>query len=294
MLTPYLLLLVAVLCWSGNFIAGKFALREFPPFALVVLRIWLSAALLAAIYFTRPNRRRLTRADLTKFAELGLYSVALNQTGFTVGLNYTTVAHSSLIISLSPIFILLLARWQRLEALTARKLLGMGLAFFGVVVLTSEHGFGSASPTFLGDILTLAAAISFSLYTVVGKKVARTYDTLTMNTFAYLIGAVLVLPLAGWQLTDVPWSGVSWQAWLSLAYMAALGSVLAYLLYYYALSRLLASRVAAFAYLQPPLATLLGVLILSEALSPQLLAGAAAILGGLYLTQRPADSGLER
>ncbi|MFQ5927698.1 MAG: DMT family transporter, partial [Terriglobia bacterium] len=206
MLTAYLVLLVAVLCWSGNFIAGKFALRAFPPFALACLRIWLSAALLAAIYFTLPNRRRLTRADLKKFAELGLYGVALNQAGFTIGLNYTTVAHSALIISLSPIFVLLLARWQRLEALTPRKLLGMGLAFLGVVILTSEHGLGSSSPTFLGDAITLAAALAFSLYTVTGEKVAHTYDTLTLNTFAYLTGAVLVVPLAGWQLRAVAWS----------------------------------------------------------------------------------------
>ncbi|MBI4462179.1 MAG: DMT family transporter [Acidobacteria bacterium] len=283
----YLLILVMVLSWSGNFIAGKFALQELPPFALLFLRVWFSAALLSAIYFSSAGtRNRFTRADLRKFAELGLYGVALNQTGFTVGLHYTTVAHSSLIIALGPIFVLLLARWRRLEALTPRKLAGMGLAFAGVVILSSEHGFGSDSPTFLGDVITLMGSIAFAFYTVVGKRVALTYDTLAMNTYAYLTGAILVVPVAGWQLFTVPWEQVTWHGWLAVTYMAALASVVAYLIYYYALSKLSASRVAAFSYLQPVLATLFAVALLGESLSPQLLSGGTAVLVGVYLAER--------
>ena len=277
-----------VLCWSGNFVMGKVALRELPPFALLFLRVWLSAAILAAIYFSsgEHRRRRFVKADWKKFAELGCYGIALNQVGFTVGLNYTTVTHSALIIATGPIFVLLLARWQRLEVLTARKVLGMGLSFAGVVILSSEYGFGSQSPTLLGDVITLGGTVAFAVYTVVGKKVARTYHTLALNTFAYLSGALMVMPIAGWQLLRVSWASVSWRGWLGVAYMAVLASVVAYLIYYYALSKLSASRVAAFSYLQPVLATVLGAALLAEKVSLELLGGGTAVLVGVYLAER--------
>jgi len=292
MLGLYTLILVMVLCWSGNFIAGKVALRELPPFALLFLRVSFSAALLAAIYFTSPEsrRERVDKTALKKFAELGLYGVALNQTGFTVGLHHTTVAHSALVIALGPIFVLLLARWQRLEALTTRKLLGMFISFAGVLILTSEHGLGAGSPTLAGDLITLAGSVAFAFYTIAGKKVALTYNTLAMNTYAYLIGAILVVPISAWQLRAVPWATISWRGWLAVGYMAGLASVAAYLIYYYALSKLSASRVAAFGYLQPVVATLLGVLLLKESLSPQLLAGGSAVLLGVYLAERARNS----
>lgn len=288
----YPLIFLMVLCWSGNFIAGKFALQELPPFALVCLRVWFSAALLAGIYFTSPEARaaRFSGTDLKKFAELGLYGVVLNQTGFTVGLHYTTVAHSSLIIALGPIFVLALARWRGLEVLTARKLLGMAISFVGVAILSSEYGFGSDSPTFVGDVITLAGSIAFAFYTVVGKRVALTYGTLAMNTYAYLTGALLVLPLTGWQLVGVPWEEITGRGWASVVYMAALASVVAYLIYYYALSKLSASRVAAFSYLQPVIATLLGVVALGETLSPRLVGGGTAVLLGVYLAERARDN----
>ena len=292
MLTLYALLLLMVLCWSGNFIAVKFALREFSPFALACLRVWLSTLLLVAIYFASPARRhpRFAASDFKNFALLGLTGIALNQTGFTVGLHYTTVAHSALIITLGPIFVLLLARWQGLEALTSQKLLGMGLSFLGAAILTSEHGFGSTSPTFLGDAITLAGSVAFAVYTVAGKRVATSYSTLAMNTFAYLAGAAFLLPLAAWQLPQVAWSEISWRGWLALGYVVVVASVLAYQIYYYALARLSASRVVAFTYLQPVLGTLLGVVLLGESLSTQLIAGGSTVLVGVYLTERPGEA----
>ena len=233
MVKLYSLILLMVLCWSGNFVLGKVTLRELPPFALLFLRVWFSAAILAAIYFSAGEHRRqqFVGADWKKFAELGCYGIALNQVGFVVGLNYTTVAHSALVIATGPIFVLLLACWQRLEALTPRKVLGMALAFAGVVVLSSEHGLSAHSPTLLGDVITLGGTLAFAIYTVASKQVAQTYDTLALNMFAYLFGALMVVPVAGWQLWQVSWASVSWRGWLGLAYMTVLASVVAYLIY---------------------------------------------------------------
>ena len=284
----WVLIAVMVLAWSGNFIIAKFTLRELPPFALLFLRVLFSNGLLLPLYLASRQHRRqpLERGDWKWFALLGLFGIALNQTGFTVGLHHTTVSHSSLIISLSPLLVLILASRMQLERFTRQKLAGMALSFAGVGVLTLEHGAGTRNPTFLGDLLTFGGSIAFALYTVYGKKVAERYDTLTLNTFTYLAGLVVVTPLAGWELFEVNWAAVTWRGWLGVAYMAAMASVAAYMIFYYALSKISASRVIAFSYLQPVLATILAILFLGERITPYLLVGGALVLVGVALAER--------
>jgi drug/metabolite transporter (DMT)-like permease len=284
----YALLLLMVFAWSFNFIVAKYALREFPPFALLFLRVIVSNALLLLLYLGSGHHRRrpLQRGDWRWFALLGLFGIAMNQVGFTVGINYTTVAHSSLIITTTPLYVLVLATRMKLEAFTKLKLLGMLLSFTGVVVLTLEDGLGASSPTFLGDIITLGGAVAFALYTVYGKHVAGRYDTLTLTTFIYVAGAVVVMPLAGWQLFEVSWPQVTWQGWMGVFYMAAVASVAAYMIFYYALTKIPATRVISFTYLQPVLATILAILLLGERVTQNLLIGGTLVLLGVILATR--------
>lgn len=283
----YLLLLLMVLGWSVNFIVAKFTLREVSPFALLFLRILFSNVLLLGIYFGSAHYRRrpLAPGDWRWFGLLGLFGIAMNQTGFTVGINYTTVSHSSLIISLTPVFVLLLATRMKLERVTMLKAVGMAMALAGVVVLTREHGTGPQAPSLTGDLITLGGSVAFALYTVFGKRVSSRYDTLSLTTFIYLAGLLVVIPAAGWQLLDVNWQQVTWRGWLGVFYMAAVASVMAYLIFYYALTKLEASRVITFSYLQPVLATILGILILGEHVTAYLLTGGPLVLIGVYLIE---------
>jgi drug/metabolite transporter (DMT)-like permease len=79
---------------------------------------------------------------------------------------------------------------------------------------------------------------------------------------------------------------VSWTAWVSLAYMAFIPSVLCYLIYYYALARIPASKLAAFTYLQPLLAMLMAIPALGEHPTQALMAGAALVLTGVFVAER--------
>ncbi|MGH9862799.1 MAG: DMT family transporter [Candidatus Acidiferrales bacterium] len=284
----YILLSLMVLAWSANFVIAKLALRELPPFALLFLRVMLSNLILLALYFGRGQHRRrpLEAGDWRWFALLGLFGVALNQTGFTVGLHYTTLAHSSLIVSLTPIYVLLLASRRGLEEFTFQKVLGMVVSFTGVAVLTLEHGLSAQGPTFLGDIITLGGGVAFALYTVYSKQVATRYDVLTLTTFSYLAGAVVIIPLAGWSMFDVDWHAIGWWGWFGVFYMAAVASVAAYMIFYYALTKITASRVIAFSYLQPVLVTILGIIVFGERLTPYLVVGGTLVLVGVFLAER--------
>jgi drug/metabolite transporter (DMT)-like permease len=284
----YFLILLMVLGWAFNFIVAKWTLRELPPFALLFLRVFVANLMLLAIYFgSRQYRRRpLRRGDWRWFALLGFFGIAMNQTGFTVGINYTVVPHSALIIATTPVYVLLLAARMRQEAMTLPKVAGILLSFVGVLILTLEHGMDLRSPTFLGDLITWGGSLSFALYAVYSKHVAERYDTLTLTTFIYVFGLCVVTPLAGWQLWDVEWHAITWHGWLGAFYMAAVASVMGYIIFYYALTKISATRVIVFTYLQPVLATVLSILLLGDHLSPHLLGGGALVLGGVFLAER--------
>lgn len=275
-----------MLIWGVNFIVAKIALRHLDPVTLASFRVVLSAALIVPVYLALPRRAgSFSRGDVWEFVKLGLFGVAINQMCFTIGISYTTVSHSALIVGMGPIYVLMLAWLMGLESMTWKKILGMALAFAGVVVLAGEQGFSLEGGSLLGDLITLAGSWGFAFYVVLGKKVAPRFDSLEMNTFNYLTGAVLVLPVAVRQALVLDWHAVAWPGWAGLVFMAAFASVLAYLLYFWALRHVSASRLAAFSYLLPVLATVLGIVFLGEPVTKHLLVGGGLVMAGIYLAE---------
>lgn len=292
-------------CWSLNFIVAKAGLRHMPALTLATFRVELATLILLTLYAISALRRRgqgalpgessprrflIERRTLWTFVRLGFFGVALNQVCFTIGLSYTVVSHSSLIIGMGPIFVLLLARLQRLEALTPKKILGMAAAFGGVAVLAAEHGVSLHSATLRGDFITFVGSIGFALYTVFSKKVAQEYDSVTMNAANFLFGGLIVLPLAvrqGALLAAQPsgWGSLGWQGWGAIVFMALFASVIAYLIYFWALRYMTASRIATLSYFQPVATTAMGIAWLGEHFTRSLLLGGALILAGVYIIE---------
>jgi drug/metabolite transporter (DMT)-like permease len=284
-----LALTVMLAIWSFNYVAGKLALRHIDPISMASFRIELAAAILLAIFFSRP-RARLRMRDLGTFAALGLFGVAINQGCFTVGLNYTTSSHAVILIALDPIIVLLLASAVKLEKFTAAKFVGMVISFSGVLLLETERNAGQPS-LLAGDLLTLGCVLGFSVYSVLGKRIAAQaigeyYDAISVNTYMTVAAAILFAPVAIRQAMVVDWKGVGWVGWSGLVYMAVLSSVVSYTMFNWILRYMDASRVAALNYLQVPIVIVLAVAMLGERPSAHLLSGAALVMAGVYLAER--------
>lgn len=281
----YTLILLMILAWSFNFTVGKITLRYLNPYALTSFRIVLSGICMLPIYFAMPQRSRFERKDLWTFAVLGFWGVVVNRGLFIMGLDFTSASHSALIVATAPILILVLARMHRLEAITFAKITGMVICCAGIVVLVGGDKMHVGRGMWVGDLITLGGTIGFSVYTVLSKRVARQYDTISMNTFCNLAGAIFLLPLAVEQGMRLNWRAVGTTGWIGLGYTVLISSIAAYIVFFWALAHVSASRLAAFTYIETPLAAFFGVVMLGERLTGPLVLGGCLILVGVYLAE---------
>jgi drug/metabolite transporter (DMT)-like permease len=294
--------LVAV--WSLNYIVAKVGLRELPGLALGSFRLVTAGiASLAALLFVRaapgakakegleaPTQKgRSGFSELWTVIYLGFFGVVLNQGCFTVGLNYTSVSHSSLIIGCAPILILLISRAMGLEAITMRKAIGMGLAFAGAATVGMDQGGNAGAGSARGDLLTLCAGIGLALYTVLGKRVVTEYGAMRTGMLSNIAAAVMALPVALWQIHALARAGrlgaIGLQGWGAVLYMGVLASAISYLLYFWALRYMTPARLGAVSYLQPIGAILLGLILLREPISERVAVGGVLVIAGVYAIQ---------
>jgi drug/metabolite transporter (DMT)-like permease len=298
-----------IFVWSLNYIVAKIGLRELPALALGSFRL-ITAGLISlpVLFFPKwgPRagkgqgvkvtvevvRERKLHA-LWTITYLGFFGVVLNQGCFTVGLDYTSVSHSSLIIGCAPILILLFSRALRLEALTRRKAIGMALAFVGAAAVGAEQA-GSAGAGVLGDLLTLFAGVGLALYTVLGKRVLAEYSALRLSLLSNIAAAVLASPIAVWQIRALVRAGqlgsIGLEGWGAVIYMGVLASAVAYVLYFWALRYMTPARLGAVSYLQPIGATLLGLALLGEPITRRVAVGGLLVIAGVYAIEtHPRD-----
>jgi drug/metabolite transporter (DMT)-like permease len=284
----HLLLLLATFFWASNIIAGKLALRSMSALALAQVRVTGAAAIFAIALLLWPNRPplRLTGRDWRYLAVTALFGITLNQIFFIGGIGRTSAAHAGLIIALGPVIVLILSCAMRLEALTILKSIGAAVSFAGVVVLATGKTQPGSRVTLWGDFIMVLGTAVFAYYTILLKKVAARYDTVSLNTIVFLLGAAFMLPVSARDMFAVRWTALPAEAWWGVAFLVTCGSVLAYLIYAFALTDLTATRVAAFNYLQPVIAAALGAWLLGESLTARVIVGGAFILTGVYLTER--------
>ena len=284
----YALLSLMIVGWAGNYIAAKIALQSLPAVLLYGFRISMAAALMAPVYLwdRRRHKPTWTLRDLPLMVTIGIFGVSLNQFLFVLGLSRTSVAHAAIFANMSPFLVLLLAGASGLERFTARKTIGVAVALAGVILLRVVDARPRGEATFMGDLLTFLGSLAFAIFTVLGKPSAKRHGSIAVNTVAYVGGALLMAPVTIWQAARVSLAAVPWTAWVSVFYMALAPSVICYLIYYYALAHMEASRLAAYNYVLPAMATLLGVWTLGEHITLWTVIAGVVIFGGIYIVER--------
>jgi drug/metabolite transporter (DMT)-like permease len=280
-----------VIIWGVNFPIIKGAFGELPPFAFNGLRFAVAAAVLGAVLWRQKGIAFIHRPDLPGLALLGLIGHAGYQTMFIAGLARTSAGHSSIILSMVPLFVGVLGVVMRIERPTPRMWIGLVLAFLGVVILIRGRGSaGLYSATLIGDLLTMGGALCWAAYTVMSRPWLTRYSALHLTTVTLIIGLPVVLATAVPEALGVAWDRVGPQAWASLAFSAIFAIAVSYLIWYSSVQAVGSVRTAAFSNLIPVVTLLSAWAMLGEPLGLVQVAGTAVVLFGVWL----ARSGLLR
>jgi drug/metabolite transporter (DMT)-like permease len=271
--------------WGGSYPAIKATQPFFPPLAFAMFRCAVAAVILTAVgLLTGAWRATLQPRDWGAVALVGLFGNTLFHGLLVTGIHRTSPGNAAILVALSPVLAVLLARLLHGEPVGARRLGGIALGFAGVALIVARGNQDTSSTA--GDLLCLGASLAWALYTVVGKPLLARATPLTVTTWATVIGVVPLLPFGLPGIGEVRWSALTVWEWLLLAYLSAGTIAFANLLWYVALARTATARVVGFSFLVPLIATAIAVLAGQETLTVSLAVGAVAVLAGVALAHR--------
>ncbi|MDE0722844.1 MAG: DMT family transporter [Flavobacteriales bacterium] len=313
-IAAHLALFIVGAIYAGNYVVAKGIMPDVVgPSGFIVLRVVGGSAMFLLTmaltgFFNRDHRifEKIDRQDWWRFIASGLSGVAINQLCFFNGLSLTSPINASLIMTINPIFVLLVSYVLLGSIITKRKLIGIFIGGVGAAMLLVYSAENTVSDnlsgsSMMGDTLILINALSYGVYLVVVKPLMQKYRPLTVITWVFIIGTVFVIPVGWNQATQIMWSELTPSHIRSISYVILGTTFLAYLLNIIALKRVAPVVVSIYIYLQPLLVlVLVGVLALlgvSEYHKDiNLMTGvcAVAIFTGVWLVSVPRDWKLMR
>lgn len=285
-----LMLLATVTLWALNFTVTKYVISHgFQPVAYGALRFSGAALLFGGLTYARERSFAIRRRDLWILVSAALVGIFLNQLAFVYAIKLTTATTVALLFGTLPVLTGLFAFALGIERLGSRFWVAAALAFGGAAMVALGGG-GGVSGQLWGDLLGLGASATWAWYTVAVSPLLRRYSTLRVSAVAFAIGTVPLLAVGSHQLATQDY-GLGTTIWLLYAFAIAGALVLANLLWFGGISRVGPSRASVFANLQPFLAAIFSLLILSEPLSRLQVAGGLAIACGILVSRPPRRLG---
>ena len=243
--------LLAVMFWGNSFIATKIALREVTPLTIITMRLLLSLILLSVIaVYTKQNFKisKKSRGGILLLAAVAVFHLWIQITG----LNYTTASNTGWIIGITPVFIAILGIIIFGERLKKINVLGMALAFIGLILLISRGNIGSIGLiSHKGDFLVLASTVTWSFYSILNKKITISYPPLMMIFYLFVMMLIVVAPFSVNAASINSVVRLSLEGWGAIFFLGIFCSGIGYVLWAQALKDIEASKVGAFLYIEP-------------------------------------------
>lgn len=281
----YIIMLLQSLIASGTHIVAKVVVRDIEPVTLTMVRSGIAAAGFCLLALARRKKFRFRREHAGSIVLLSFLAIPVNQFLFLTAMRYTTPTNAALFYSTTPALVLVLSSVMGLEKVGWRKGTGVLVAFAGVCLIIFEKGIDLRSEYLIGNLLLLVAVFAWAYYTVSGKAMIIHYGAINTSIATMVLGTIMFLPVGLIGVADYDFSALTVSHWSGLLYLAIGTSIISYILWYYALSRTTASKVAIFANLQPILTTILAWTLLGQTITPIFIIGGLIALGGIFLTQ---------
>jgi drug/metabolite transporter (DMT)-like permease len=282
-------LLVVVVLWALNLTMTRYILTHgFDPLAYATVRYGLAAVIFVAIVALAERTLRIARRDLP-LVFLAALLILLNQLAFVYALDRTSASTIALVLGSTPAFAALIGLALGLERMSRRFWLAACVSFAGVGLVALGAG-GEVEGGLPGVLLGVATAATWAAYSVAVTPLMQRYSASRVSAVVISLAWVAIAAV-GMPQTAEQDLGLGWEVWL-LLFLATIGPlVVTTLIWFRALGEIGPARATLIANLQPFVAAVLAVVLLSEQMTPTQVAGGFLIGGGILLARRrPAQT----
>lgn len=288
----HLALFAVALIYGANYTIAKEVMPLYiSPSATILMRV-LGATFL---FWVLVGGKRLVLSNKREKVILllsAIFGVVVNQLLFFEGLARTTPINAALIMTTTPLLVLVVSAISGGEKFTFLKMVGVGLGLLGAAMLISsktvanDSGFSVAFDFNLGDLFILLNATSYAIYLVIAKPLLKKYSALSISKWLFTLALPFVLPFGFSDLGTTNFTEMPPMIYVGLGYIVLFTTFLAYLLNAWALRSVSSSVVGIYIYLQPVLATFIAIALDKDSLTTTKLVWAACIFLGVFLVSR--------
>ncbi|MDX1759527.1 MAG: DMT family transporter [Arenibacter algicola] len=262
------------------------------PFGFIFLRLFGASLLFWGISFFGP-KEKLERRDWGRLLVCAFFGMGINMLSFFKGLDLSTPINSAVLITITPILVVILSALFIKEKITIQRGIGVFLGLIGALALIL---FGAeirqdATNIPLGNMLFIVNATSYGLYLILVKKLLEKYHPFTLMKWMFGIGFIITLPITYTEFKEIQWSHLPVEALGAIAFVIIGTTFLTYLFNVFALTQLKASTVGVFMYLQPLIGIIFAIVAGKDHLTLVKFLAIVLVLIGVYLVSKKVRPG---
>ena len=296
----YTYIIVSAIIFSTMEIGGKIIAGQINPFQLTFLRFLIGGLFLLPFAIKELSKRNLIldKNDFKFFIWTGFLCVIVSMTFFQLAIVYTKASTVAILFSTNPIFTIPFAYFILKENLVKRTVISLMLSIIGIIFILNPLNIGK---DIFGIVLAILAAITFSVYTVMGKKKAHRYGSIILNSFTFISGALLLLIYIMISNTSnfinianeyrlfkafvaIPiFTNITFKNLIVIMYLGIVVTGLGYLFFFMAMEKTSAAKASIVFFIKPALAPILSFIVLKETVPTNALLGIMFILLGSYI-----------
>jgi len=260
-------------------------------YGFIMLRVLGAAALFWMTSIFYPWEK-IEKKDIWRFVCCALFGMTINMLAFFKGLSLSTPINSSVVITLSPVILLVLSAIFLKERITILKGLGIGIGLIGalLLVLFGAKQQENAPNIPMGNLLFIFNATAYAFYLIIVKPLTAKYSSVTLMKWFFLIAIFFNLPVAWAEFSQVSWQSLPLSVIWAMIFVVVGTTYLTYLFNVFALKQLQPSTIGVFMYLQPLLAAIFAIMLGADKLTTLRILAAALIFIGVYLSTKKKKS----
>ncbi|WP_300023991.1 DMT family transporter [uncultured Maribacter sp.] len=257
------------------------------PFGFIMLRV-LGAAVLFWLISPLGPKERIDRKDYLRMLVCALLGMAFNMLVFFKGLSLSTPINSAVLITTTPIIVLILSAVILKEKISNRKILGIVIGLLGALglILFSAEVRQDAPNIPLGNFLIFLNSMFYGSYLVLVKVLIGKYHPFTFMKWLFSLGVLICLPFGYQEFMQISWSTLPFEAYFGIGFVIIGTTFCTYLFNIFALTQLKASTLSAFVYVQPLLGIAYAVITGQDAITTIKIIAACFVLIGVYLSSK--------